>query len=221
MQKGIEIAFLYFLYKQSNDGKKMLATHECIQSFILTNTAILESMNDTLSIENTVHQLIHLFKIYRDTGYISIQDSKKLPFTNIRIEYENEEMLEMIGIFDSSEENVEQMCKTVQKKGEIVQSRVKDILEQFQQMSMEIESEREEVKKGLNEKEEEEEISEEESDDDNCVMVVSSDGKSTYHVNVVNWTCTCPSFKYSLYVEPTCKHIWKVYQTRDENQSIV
>lgn len=212
----MELSFLYFLYKISKDGEKMIELSDVIPIYIMTIMG-----NDILhhqesSIESVVNKLIYLFKTYRDSGFIYIQDSKKLPFTKIRIESYNKEMMKLIEQFEKSESYVQDMCSTVQKKNVINRQYIEEVFQQFQKISMEI---KEDSDDDQNTKEVKEDVAEEEESDseeeDEIVKVKSSNGKEVYEVNVSRWTCSCPGFQYSRFQEPTCKHIWKVYHERN------
>lgn len=210
----MELSFLYFLYKISKDGEKMIELGDVIPIYIMTIMG-----NDILhhqesSIESVVNKLIYLLKTYRDSGFISLQDSKKIPFTKMRIETYNEEMMELIEQFEKSETYVQEICKAVQKKNVINRQYIEEVFQQFQKMSMEMEQNDDQNMKEVKEYVAEEEETESEEEDE-IVKVKSSNGKEIYEVNVSRWTCSCPSFQYSRYQEPTCKHVWKVYHERN------
>ena len=78
------------------------------------------------------------------------------------------------------------------------------------------EKEKEEITSG-EEAEDEEEEEDNSEEDDKYEIVMSSDGKKEYRVNMTRWTCTCPAFKFSRYEEPRCKHVYDVYKKKIGN----
>ncbi len=67
---------------------------------------------------------------------------------------------------------------------------------------------------------EESEESEESEEDDRIVEVTSSNGEDKYYVNIDRWTCSCPSYQFSLYAEPTCKHLYQVYDKIKNGENV-
>ncbi len=60
----------------------------------------------------------------------------------------------------------------------------------------------------------EEDDADDDVDDENRIVEVkSSNGVDLYYVDTHQWTCTCPSYLYSLYVPPKCKHIEQVLKS--------
>lgn len=210
MEENTSLSFLYFLYKMSYHYEKgFVPVNEAISTYILS-----QNLHDILfqngEVERLIKKCMNLMITYRNSGYLSMKNSKNLPFTEMRIESENEEMMEWIEKFEESEEYVENISKSIQKKNSINRQYIYDVFKQFHQMSLDMEKE---------EKEEETELQEAMEDDnqaeeDEIIQIKSSDGSTTYQVNVSRWTCSCPSFQYSRYEEPTCKHVWKVFEER-------
>jgi hypothetical protein len=212
MEENQSISFLYFLYKISYHYENgIIPVSEAIIQFILLHhmyNIIIEDENVEEMIKECMNFMINCEK----SGYLFLENSKDLPFTNLRIQTENEEMTEIIQKFTASEEYIENINRSIQKKNSINRQSIQDVLNKFQKMNIDIEKDKKE------EEDLQEMMKEDEQEDgipDEIIKMKSSDGSKTYLVNVSRWTCNCPSFQYSRYEEPTCKHVWKVYHERN------
>ena len=205
MEENKSISFLYFLYKTSyHYEKNIIPVSEAIIQFIL-----LHHMYDIIiedeDVEEMIKKCMNFMITCEKSGYIVLENSKDLPFTNLRIQTENEEIMEIIHKFTESEEYIENINRSIQKKNSINRQYIQDLFHKFQKMNIDIQEEEEMIQDNP----------QEDGVPDEIIKIKSSDGSKTYLLNVSRWTCNCPSFQYSRYEEPTCKHVWKVYHERN------
>lgn len=208
MEENKSISFLYFLYKISYHYENgIIPVSEAIIQFILLHHMYNIIIEDE-DVEEMIKECMNFMIICEKSGYLFLENSKNLPFTNLRIQTENEEMTEIIQKFTASEEYIENINRSIQKKNSINRQSIQHVLNKFQKMNIDMQEE-EDLQEMIQDNPQEDGIP------DEIIKMKSSDGSKTYLVNVSRWTCNCPSFQYSRYEEPTCKHVWKVYHERN------
>ncbi len=207
MEENKSLSFLYFLYKMSYHYEKgIIPVSEAIIQFILLHhmyDIIIEDEN----VEEMIKECMKFMITCEKSGYLLLENSKDLPYTNARIQTENEEMMDIIHKFTESEEYIENINRSIQKKNSINRLYIQDLFQKFQKMNIDVQEE-EDLQEMIQDNPQEDGVP------DEIIKIKSSDGSKTYFVNVSRWTCSCPSFQYSRYEEPTCKHVWKVFEER-------
>lgn len=217
---------LYIFYQFHKElkkyGKKFNVERfikEIVKERLVINPGIdLTVEEETSEIEFCIEKLIHKgWILVENNEYMVNQNNRGVNDILKRIDVLEKEL----EIEEKEEENQESILK---EEKEYMKKMYEMIHEEFLKMKEERFKLRKEYKNKYQmeiEGEEKEEEEESDEDFDDFVMVKSSDGKTEYKVNTSRWTCSCPSFTYSLYDPPQCKHVYQVYIEQNKDKTDV
>lgn len=217
---------LYIFYQFHKElkkyGKKFNVERfikEIVKERLVINPGIdLTVEEETAEIEYCIEKLIHKgWILVENNEYMVNQNNRGVNDILKRIDVLEKE-LEIEEKEEKEEENQESILK---EEKEYMKKMYEMIHEEFLKMKEERFKLRKEYKNKYQMEIEGEEEEESDEDLDDFVMVKSSNGQTEYKVNTSRWTCSCPSFTYSLYDPPQCKHVYQVYIDQNKDKTDV